>query len=128
MVSAKKSVWDATKASGNCSSFAEVRVGPTSGLQELWALARSASPHAGSAGPERAGHSKAGNTWMGSEIPFHNLDLLWPSQRLEEGSLENQQKAEEGNDPRSSEAGWLSGEGVVQSQRGIPFFFFSMTE
>lgn len=62
---------------------------------------------------------------MGSEIPSHNLDLLWLRQRLEEGSLEDQQKAEEGNDPRCSEAGWLSGEGVIQSQRGIPCSFFN---
>lgn len=61
---------------------------------------------------------------MGSEPPSHNLDLRWLGQRLEEGSLENQQKAKEENDLRCPAASWLSGEGVVQSQKEMHFFCF----
>lgn len=62
---------------------------------------------------------------MGSEPPSHNLDLLWLGQRLEEGSLENQQKAKEENDRRCPAASWLSGEGVVQSKKEMHFSVFN---
>lgn len=46
----------------------------------------------GAAGAVRAGCSEVRSIWMGSELPSHNLQLLWLGQRPEEGSLVHQQK------------------------------------
>lgn len=84
LVSAKR-VWDAVRALGNCSSFTEVKAGPTFGLQE-----RGQAQLQGQQDLKGAGCSMAGNTWMDSELPSYNPDLLRPCQTLEQGNLENQ--------------------------------------
>lgn len=67
--------------------------------------------------------SKAGNTWVGSELPFDNLDLLWLGPRPKEGSLVNQQKPR-----REMAAGALKlavrGRGRAKSKSNSFFFSF----